>query len=253
MKNGLNGTDLKRLALFAMLLDHIGAVLIPALISAVPAGSVPSLPYGTEPAVFLSALAVGLRFVGRISMPIYCFLLVEGFSLTTDLRRYLLSIGIFAVLSEVPFDLACFGTPHHFGLENVFFTLFLGLLFMAGDAGIFRRIKKPTAQIVLRVLNFTFFSVAAQAIGCDYGIIGIMLIAAFYYFRTDPRNRAILAGFICILESVSYLGAAALSLVPISVYNGERGPVRHKYFYYAFYPAHLLLLYALVRICLSSG
>ena len=87
MGNGLTGTDLKRLALFAMLLDHIGAVFMPSLLLVCPESHEP----------LISAVIVGLRFVGRIAMPIYCFLLAEGFSLTTHLKNYILSIGCFAL------------------------------------------------------------------------------------------------------------------------------------------------------------
>ena len=243
MGNGLTGTDLKRLALFAMLLDHIGAVFMPSLLLVCPESHEP----------LISAVIVGLRFVGRIAMPIYCFLLVEGFSLTTHLKNYILSIGCFALLSEIPFNLAVYGTCFHLSLGNVFFTLLFGLLFMAGDMAIFQRVKQPTSQIVLRTLNFTVSGVAAQAVGCDYGIIGIMLIAAFYCFRTDLPRRNLLAGMICVLESISFLGAAALSLIPISLYNGERGTVKNKYAYYAFYPLHLLLLWALSRLVALPG
>ena len=58
---------------------------------------------------------------------------------------------------------------------------------------------------------------------------------------------------ICVLESISFLGAAALSLIPISLYNGERGTVKNKYAYYAFYPLHLLLLWALSRLVILLG
>lgn len=114
----LSGTALKRIACLSMLLDHIGASLL-------------------ENGLFrCSAIAprlVGLdqllRLVGRLAFPIYCFLLVEGFLHTHDLKKYALRMLGFALISEGPFDWAFFSGVY-WGHQNVYFTLLLGLLAM---------------------------------------------------------------------------------------------------------------------------
>ena len=69
-----------------------------------------------------------LRLIGRVSFPIFCFLLVEGFFHTHNLKKYILNLGIFALISEPVYDLACAGTLFSLGQQNVLFTLLLGLI-----------------------------------------------------------------------------------------------------------------------------
>ena len=101
---GLNSFQLKCIAVITMIIDHTGAVLFPGEL------------------VF--------RYIGRISFPIFCFLLVEGFFHTRDMRKYMLRLGVFAVLSEIPYDLAFRGTMLEFSHQNVFFSLLIGVMMM---------------------------------------------------------------------------------------------------------------------------
>ena len=103
-KVGWNSFWLKMIAITTMLIDHVGAVLLP------------QYPI--------------LRIIGRIAFPIFCFLLVEGFMHTHDVIRYMTRIGLFALISEIPFDLLFYGRILDGTHQNVFFTLFIGLVML---------------------------------------------------------------------------------------------------------------------------
>ena len=92
------------IAMLSMLADHIGAVLFP------------------EQILF--------RVIGRLAFPIFAYTLVEGFFYTHDIKKYMCRIGILALLSEIPFDLTVSGKILEFGHQNIFFTLFIGLVMM---------------------------------------------------------------------------------------------------------------------------
>ena len=139
----LSGTALKRIACLSMLVDHLGASL---------------LENGLFRCSAIDPRLVGLdqllRLVGRLAFPIYCFLLVEGFVHTHNVKGYLGRLVLFGLLSEVPFDLAFFRTPFYPGAQNVYWTLALGVLAMAGlkrfekENGLprFARLKKIQAK-----------------------------------------------------------------------------------------------------------
>lgn len=133
---GLSGSTLKIIAIITMLLDHIGASLVqPILASTASAAGVTDWSMPSLAAAYPGAAIpyYALRYIGRISFPIFCFLLVEGFLHTKNLHKYCLRLAIFALVSEIPFDLAFHQTPFYQASQNVFFTLLIGLLVIAFD------------------------------------------------------------------------------------------------------------------------
>ena len=108
-KKGLTGSTLKIIAMIAMLIDHIGAAVLVRVIRS------------TGDMSLYEGYTI-LRKIGRIAFPIFCFLLVEGFIHSSDKKKYALRLGIFALLSEVPFDLAFQSKVVGFEYQNVFFT-----------------------------------------------------------------------------------------------------------------------------------
>ncbi|WP_461817744.1 TraX family protein, partial [Faecalimonas sp.] len=104
MKLGINSFQLKIIAIIAMIIDHIGLFFFP------------------EHILF--------RIIGRISFPIFAFLIVEGFYHTRDIWKYMFRLGVFAVLSEIPFDLLTTGKVFDLRHQNVFFTLLIGVILM---------------------------------------------------------------------------------------------------------------------------
>ena len=151
----------------------------------------------------------------------------------------------FAVISEIPFDLAVYHTPFYFHYQNMLFTLFLGMMVMM--------VMEHTRNTAARGAALVAGCVLSLAIQADYNVVGILLIVTMYWFRHN--DIAQLAGGIvlCAVESVSYYCISALAYVPIVLYNGRRGAMQLKYLFYVFYPAHLILLYGIVRLGIGTG
>lgn len=235
--SGFTGSQLKWIALITMFIDHTGAILLetgllPQISSAVLAGhSFDFLPADYE---FWYTLNSVLRLIGRIAFPLYCFLLVEGFLHTKNASKYLLRLGFFALISEIPFDLALYGSLFDLRMQNVYFTLFIGLLVLCG---------MKWAETLRGKLSFLTYVIAflgmfiAYFLQTDYDAFGILLIALLYLLRSDRKQ-------LCIFGAVSTIWeyTAPLAFLPIWFYNGERGKQLPKWVFYAFYPVHLLLL-----------
>lgn len=218
----LDGSMLKLLAMLLMLIDHVAHLFrVGAGVTLFSLGG------------FEMTLYEALRHVGRLAFPLFAFLLVEGFLHTRNRKNYAIRLSLFAVLSEIPFDLFCSGR-FFYERQNVFFTLLLGFLGLCA-------LEHLTSW--RRILSVTGLFLIAFALGADYSWTGYLLILLLYALRDIPALRSLsITGVIGIAA-----GAAAL---PMALYNGKRGFVGGrvmKYAFYAFYPVHLLLL-ALIKI-----
>ncbi|MCI8307949.1 MAG: conjugal transfer protein TraX [Lachnospiraceae bacterium] len=208
----LTGSTLKIIALLTMLTDHIAAFLIH---------------YDRYPAVYYV-----MRNIGRISFPIFCFLIVEGYFHTSDIKKYMLRLAAFGIISEMPFDLALTGLNNKSILhQNVFFTLLLGL-------AVVWFIDNNKNNVIIHCLAIWVGCVAAVLFKTDYSCFGVIQIIMFYYFRNVRLYR--IAGII-LLNMFMGQPAGAASLLFIENYNGKRG-LKLKYLMYAFYPVHLLII-----------
>lgn len=229
MKKGITGSTLKMIAIVTMLIDHIGAVLIERSFLYAPGSDINqmmSLPWFEVDMV--------LRFIGRIAFPIFAFLLVEGMIHTRDVKKYLFRMFIFGLVSEIPFDLALFGRPVNMGYQNVFFTLFIAGVVLY----LLEKQEGPEWQKQIMRLGIVILGmVAATLLKTDYSWIGILLVTILYVYRNNHILRNTF-GCICVAFEIT----APLAFIPIHFYNGERG-WSMKYFFYCFYPAHLLILY----------
>ena len=134
-KKGISGSTLKMIAIVTMLIDHIGAAVLARLLMVNGLGELDQT--NTDAIMqWLSAngalywMYTVMRMIGRVAFPIFCFLLVEGFLHTHDVKKYAMRLGLFALISEIPFDLAFSSKILEFNYQNVFFTLFIGLLTM---------------------------------------------------------------------------------------------------------------------------
>lgn len=240
----LSGSGLKWVAIVTMFLDHLGATLVWRQMLAEP----------TAAWVLCYSL---LRVVGRVAFPIFCFLLVEGFIHTHSRRNYVLRLGAFCLLSEIPFDISVNQLRHgliEWSGQNVFFTLLLGFLAMWACDAIARRWDGWCGRLC-QIGAALLCGVAAQLLATDYGLFGVALVMALYWGKCWPglgrHWQQVLLGSVAVLlycwlndnwiEVYAIIGL----LLPLA-YNGARGR-QNKYFFYVFYPAHLLVLGLLQR------
>ena len=245
-KTGLTGSHLKWIAIITMFIDHIGAALLeigllPKIADAVLAGN--SFDYIMADYHFWYGFDDVLRSIGRLAFPIFCFLLVEGFLHTKNIKKYALRLGLFALISEIPFDLAFNEKILEASYQNVFFTLFIGLLVLIG-LKYFEETLPPHISWLRFIVALTGI-LLAMFLRTDYDAFGVMLIFLLYEFRSLPKLRCIAGALLMLFNSTT----GCLAFLLIWFYNGERGKQLPKYFFYAFYPAHLLLLF-LARIIL---
>lgn len=217
----LDGTVLKLIACLSMFIDHLGAVCFSGM--------------------------MGFRIIGRLAFPIYCFLLVEGAVHTRNMKKYILRMGIFALISEVPFDLAFYHRLVYMGHQNVFFTLGLGLLAIWFLEHPIEQLDIP--DVLYKLLVIIAAGLIAEFLNTDYGFTGIAVICIFYYLRGQPQLKySIAAILLAAMGGVEVY--AVLALIPILLYNGQRGRQTKvmQYGFYIFYSAHLLLLAVLYHL-----
>lgn len=255
-KKGISGYGLKMIAVVTMLIDHTAATILERiLLQMQEAGTEMSTTYG-----MLSIVYFVMRLIGRMAFPIYCFLLVEGFHYTRNRAKYALRLFVFALISEVPFDMAFNQSFCSMSYNNVFLTLLIGLLTIWGihesmaripieqDTGA-RRMGLGLLRTMVIVVILLAGSGLAQWLNTDYGACGIIAIFIMYMLYRNP-----MLGFGTMVLELGLLGgimewAAFLMLIPMHFYNGTRGK-QIKYFFYAFYPVHLLVL---SLICYAMG
>lgn len=269
--NRLSGYHLKMIALITMLIDHIGAVLIWRVYAAsyaITANMQLSDNIGDKIIVWVAknqdlvfTIYEWLRYIGRMAFPIYCFLLVEGFLHTRNVAKYAGRLAIFALISEIPFDLAISGSWWVYSSNNVFFTLVLGLLaiWCLSFVEKFHEFwqEKQWEPILGRILTLSsgciviigFGAFADMVLFTDYGLGGVVAIAVMYLLR-GQRLVAFAASVLALTVITGDIEILAmLMLYPIMKYDGSRGK-NTKYVFYAFYPVHLLVL---ALICMAIG
>ncbi len=238
----MDAKKLKWIAMIAMLMDHLAAGMI-------------RIAYKADPS-YLEIYKV-FRFVGRLAFPIFLFLMVEGVIHTGSILKYIRDLLIFAFISDIFFDRALFGRFFDPGHQNVYFTLFLCTLLTFVVVNICAVL--PVSDMLRYDLILFFGGLAAWVaflIKCDYrhgGVLAffVMLIVKLAFkknvnFRQVNFLTALFGCLVLYLYSKSEAGAFVAPIL-IYYYNGRRGNIKHKYFYYAFYPVHLALI-ALVRM-----
>ena len=275
-KFSFNNSVIKNIAYLTMLIDHFFAVVFAEIIRRHSMA-------GYETDLLIRIRSAG-RAIGRVSFILFAFLAVESFIHTRSRRNYLLRLGVFAFVSEIPFDLAFSGQIVDYSSQNIFFTLFLGVLVLVvweWAAKSLRMLNQPRAQrdigwwVCIGV--FRVVQCGAVMLGCaaayflraDYKYMGVLLIFSLYMLRNKPLYVKIVP-----VACVMYLGVLGINLqrytgvytteyllrfslrelyglfafVPIALYDGTKGKQLPKVVCYGFYPVHLLLLYGIARM-----
>lgn len=229
LKTNLDTDFLKLVAILSMLVDHVGSVFFPQ---------------------------VGLlRWIGRLAFPIFCYCMTVGLLYTRDVKKYLSRLGLFALISQ-PFYILAFH-PYDFWAQftnwNIFFTLFLSLLAMYGWK------ERKWWLFVLAFFTISWWNF-------DYSSTGVLLMLVFYLLRDRPAWGG--AVYLLLMAPPAFhahpgdplnlvLGGLALDwtfgtvfAAPLIFLPTRTGLKIPRWFFYAFYPAHLLVI-ALIRLALK--
>lgn len=238
----MTSSVLKIIAIITMIIDHTGKELFP------------------KELIF--------TYIGRIAFPIFAFQISEGYIHTRNFKKYFYRLLIFAIVSQMPFNLFLRVFSDEYSL-NIFFTLLLGLLSIYAYDIIIK--KCTTNDFLLKKIFYTFLAflsvIAIASVGdvlnVDYGFFGVFIIFLFYILK----NKKILLTLTFILSCfLHYLDAlistdfyypniilcicTMIPIIFINLYNGKQGELNKKlkYVFYLVYPVHLLLLYSIYCI-----
>lgn len=235
----LSAAALKNIALITMIIDHFAAGIIFCLVK---------YQGHTE----LAQIYYACRYIGRLAFPIYCYFIVEGFYHTSNIKKYLLRLFIFALISEVVFDMALKRTYFELTHQNVFFTLFLGLLAITGINYFFTNyIYGDVRRLLGASFCFAVCALIAHFCKTDYSEKGVLIIVVIYVLHGIPILPEIIGPTIlAIFEMIDSAGknskyfevAAILAIPLLLMYNGKKGRGLPQYLYYIAYPLHLLII-----------
>jgi hypothetical protein len=199
-----------------MLVDHIGLLFFP------------------EHIIF--------RIIGRVSFPLFAFLIAEGFTKTSNVNKYLKRLSIFAVISQIPymfFEMSAGITNFTF---NILFTLALGVLTLL----LMQKIK----NLPMKILMIVAMLAVAHFAKFSYGAYGILSILGSYLFLKNRKAGMASLFVLPFLENLRLFLVniifpqlfAFLSIIPIYFYNGKPGEKISRWWFYWFYPAHMAIL-----------
>ena len=232
----LTAAVLHIIAMTLMLMDHLWATLLPA--------------------------REWLTCAGRVAFPIFAFMAVEGYFHTRSFKKYILRMLLFAVLSEIPFDLMYGGTWFYPVHQNVLWTFLLGLLGVWLMEQV-RKKGKTWMYLLVCVLVVPAGLVLGTLCMVDYYGVGVLTVFVFYFLHGRKwwcflgqlaalycLNVELLGGLMYPVQlfgmefELCQQGLALLALIPIWLYHGRQGyhSKPFQYLCYAFYPVHMLLL-----------
>ena len=237
----ISSMTLHILAMVFMLCDHLWATVIP----------------GND----------WLTDIGRMAYPIFAFMIVEGYFHTRSLKKYVGRLFLFAVLSEIPFNLVMGSSLFYPLHQNVLWTFLIAVFLMYLNESAKKK-GKLWFRIVTCIGTLCLAFVLGLVTFVDYHYAGVLTVLVFYFFRGRKWwqfcgqllclyyiNVEVLSGFYYEVNLFGYTFSivrqafALLALIPMWLYRGKQGPYNKviKYVYYGFYPVHLLVL-VLIRM-----
>ena len=237
----LNSNHLKLIAIIAMTIDHICDLLYPG--------------FPAEPA------AIILHIIGRLTAPIMWFFVCEGYHYTHNVKKYMLRLGIFALISHFAYCFA-FGIsmiPFSSGIFNqtsVMYPLFIAVVVMwMQDNELPMKNWVKNILIVLLILS-TF--------PADYSCIAVFAILGMHKHRGNLEKQTLamlfwvtiysIVSFIFVSKTYAFAQIGVLLVYPVlKLYNGEKGKAKWmKWFFYLYYPLHLIVV-GIIRICVYGN
>lgn len=271
IKRGINSNMLKTIAIIAMVIDHIGFYFSPVL---------PTTIY------------IVLRYIGRIAMPIFIYLLVQGFFHTKNFKKYIVRIGIFAVVTQILVTVLMFINIKYmpgytvakqiYTTGNILFTFVLSMIVLKLlHEDILIKKWDYNNNLSLRIIVIITIFIMGIILPIDYGIEGIILSALLYYIEKFKiqlyldKNKEPLSVKNVLLNTISdksiqmgYIALILLALlallvcfnsywtilcaiIPIALYNNEKGKFDLKYVYYITFPLQHALLYLAAMLALT--
>ena len=224
---GLTGNQLKMIALVSMTIDHIGYMLYPDLLI--------------------------LRTLGRLAFPIFAYMIAEGCCYTRSMPRYFVTLALCGAVCQAVYLVS---------LRSLYMCIFVtfgmsvGLIWLAKLAQTKRSLWWYAAFFAAVLAAYFLAEVLPYLLpkhwdyGIDYGFIGIVLPVCVYLCKKEWQRLlacGILLVFLALCNpTISYLWYALLSLPLLALYNGKRGKWKLKWFFYIYYPAHLVALWAIL-------
>lgn len=222
---GLTNNQLKLLALVTMTVDHMGYILFPH--------------------------SVLLRAVGRLAYPIYAYMIAEGCRHTRSLPKYFGALALMAAVCQSVYFLVM-GSLYQYIM--VTFTLSVGQIILIKHA----MEKRSRASWCLAALGVAAILCITEILprlsgtdfDVDYGFWGVMLPVCVYLVPNKPAKLA--ATTLCLsmiaLGQVTLQWLSLLALIPLALYNGQRGKWNIKWIFYLYYPLHLVALYGIASL-----
>ena len=239
IKKGLTSNILKLIAIISMTIDHVAWAVFPD--------------FSVNP------IAIIMHIIGRIACPIFCFCMVQGYIHTRNFKKYFTRILVFALISHIPYVLTSFNykgilslIPGYYGIFNqtsVLWGLACGLLLIKVSDCLFKDIYKVLLSVLICIISFP----------ADWSCVAPLMILFMWEYKDDFKKQMLSMVLMVIPYVIVYLFAintvyailqfGVIFAIPLLyAYNGTRGnSIRFnkfmKWFFYIYYPLHLLIIF----------